>query len=62
MLNTIFYIARQKSLDIYKKSLSANPSTNNKSRLMNFDEFLSSLQLIANYINQSKLELLQKKY
>ena len=53
-------ITRQKSLEIYKKSLTKNPSTYNKSGLMNFDEFLSSLKLIANYINQSKLDLLQK--
>ena len=53
-------ITRQKSLDIYKKSLSITPKTYNKPNMMNLDEFMYSLKLIANYINQSKLDLMQK--
>ena len=53
-------ITRQKSNDIYKKSISSSPSAYNKSHLMNIDEFIISLKLIANNINQSKLDLLQK--
>ena len=53
-------ITRKKSLDIFKKSLSTNPSSYNKSNLMNFSEFNSSLKLIAYYINQSKLDLCLK--
>ena len=53
-------ITRQKSLDIFKKSLSITSKKNVKSNLMNLDEFISALKSIANYINQSKLELMQK--
>ena len=53
-------ITRQKSSDIYKKSISVTESTYNKSYLMNFEEFIISLKLIANNINQGKMDLLQK--
>ena len=53
-------ITRQKSSDIYKKSISVSQSAYNKSYLMNFEEFIISLKLIANNINQGKMDLLQK--
>ena len=53
-------ITRQKSLEIYKKTLSLSPNAYTQSQLMDLNEFISSLKIIANYINQSKLDLLQK--
>jgi hypothetical protein len=53
-------ITRQKSSDIYKKSISLSQSSYNKSYLMNFEEFIISIKLIANNINQGKMDLLQK--
>ena len=53
-------ITRKKSSDIYRKSISVSQSAYNKSYLMNFEEFIISLKLIANNINQGKMDLLQK--
>ena len=53
-------ITRHKSNDIFKKALMLSTSTYHKLRLMNFDEFLISLKLIAKEINQNKLELIRK--
>ena len=53
-------ITRQKSLEIYKKALSLSPSGYTKSQLMDLEEFISALKLMAIFFNQSKLDLLQK--
>ena len=49
-------ITRQKSVEMYKKSII--PSSEDKTRLMNFDAFKYSLKIIANDIHQNKLNLL----
>jgi len=53
-------ITRKKSIDIYKKSISVSQPVYNKSSLMNFEEFIIAVKLIANNINQGKMDLLQK--
>jgi hypothetical protein len=52
-------IIRQKSYEIYKKSLSIIlPTSEDKSQLMNLDAFLIALKFIAKDIHQNKLNLL----
>ena len=53
-------LTRLKSNDIFKKALTLSTSTYNKLRLMNFDEFLISLKLLAKEISKNKIELIRK--
>ena len=53
-------ITRLKSNDIFKKALTLSTQPYHKLRLMNFDEFLISVKLLAKEINNNKIELLKK--
>ena len=53
-------LTRLKSNDIFKKALILSTSTYHKLRLMNFDEFLISLKLLAKEISKNKMELIRK--
>ena len=53
-------ITRLKSNDIFKKALTLSTQPYHKLRLMNFDEFLIALKLLAKEINNNKIELLKK--